>query len=117
MYNRILLLLAIQCIASLLLPNTGMGDYQRQFYHVRHNTILLTDNHMRAVQLEFCTPGMVRIRSSWSKGRLKQSETLDGGAIPMAVSERCRVKDTNVFTVFHYDATTGYDSIKVSPHV
>ena len=65
MYNRILLLLAIQCITFSLAANTGIGDIKGSFKR-KDNSFLFTGSQAD-VQLEFCTPGMVRIRSSWTR--------------------------------------------------
>lgn len=65
MYNRILLWLAIQCITGSLAANTGIGDIKGSFKR-KDNTFLFTATQAD-VQLEFCTPGMVRIRSSWTR--------------------------------------------------
>jgi alpha-glucosidase (family GH31 glycosyl hydrolase) len=65
MYNRILLLLAIQCCTLLSFANTGMGDINGSFKR-KDNAFLITAAHAD-LQLEFCTPGMVRIRSSWAR--------------------------------------------------
>lgn len=65
MYNRILLLLAIQCFTLCTMANTGIGDIKGSFTR-KGNTFLFTATRAN-VQLEFCTPGMVRIRSSWTR--------------------------------------------------
>ena len=65
MYNRILLLLVIQCLALYTIANTGIGDIKGSF--TRKGNVFLFTATRANVQLEFCTPGMVRIRSSWTR--------------------------------------------------
>lgn len=65
MYNRILLLFILQCLTRSLTANTGIGDINGSF--TRKGNVFVFSATQADVQLEFCTPGMVRIRSSWTR--------------------------------------------------
>lgn len=65
MYNRILLSLTIQLIVCFSFAGTGVGNIEGSF--TRKNNTFLFSATQADVQLEFCTPGMVRIRSSWTR--------------------------------------------------
>lgn len=65
MYNRILLILATPLIVLSSFAGTGVGQIKGSF--TRKNNTFLFSATQADVQLEFCTPGMVRIRSSWTR--------------------------------------------------
>ncbi|NII25284.1 DUF4968 domain-containing protein [Pseudoflavitalea sp. X16] len=65
MYNRILLLLATPLIVLSSFAGTGVGNIKGSF--TRKNNTFLFSATQADLQLEFCTPGMVRIRSSWTR--------------------------------------------------
>lgn len=65
MYNRILLLLATPLIVLSSFAGTGVGHLKGSF--TRKNNTFLFSATQADLQLEFCTPGMVRIRSSWTR--------------------------------------------------